>query len=223
MPSSMVFKLAVALAESGNAAEAERVFHGRFFPREEGGTNVRAVYAQVRLISARIAARRGRCQAAIDNLGSLPREQPALPFTSGGLADALASPQMEGQIAAIESACGRTMQARARWERLARPLAAGGAPISVAIADQARERLGRTRTADQRSRLGQALQAATRTLDSAGSSSPGLVEFARASLLRALGRDEDAGQSRRKVFMYPDRNLSHALARAWLPREGARR
>lgn len=159
----------------------------------------------------------------MDNLGSLTREQPALPFTAGGLADALASPQMDGQIAAIESACGRTAPARARWERLARPLAGGGAPMSVAIADQARERLGRTRTADQRSRMEQALDAATRTLDSAGSSSPGLVELARASLLAALGRDEDARRSRRKVFMYPDRNLSHALARAWLAREKVRR
>jgi hypothetical protein len=95
--------------------------------------------------------------------------------------------------------------------------------MSVAIADEARERLGRTRTADQRRRLEQALDAATRTLDSAGTTSPGLVELARASLLAALGRDEDARRSRTQAFMYPDRNLSHALARAWLPQVEARR
>jgi tetratricopeptide (TPR) repeat protein len=223
MPSLMVFKLALASAESGDEAAAERLFHGRFFPREEGGTNVRAVYAQVKVASARIAARNGRCAAALDILGALPQEKKDLSFTAGGLADALTSPQMDGQIAAIESACGRTAQARARWERLARPLDGGGAPMSVAIADDARERLGRTRTADQRSRLEQALAAATRTLDSAGTSSPGLVELARASLLAALDRHDESRRSREKVFLYPDRNLSHALARAWLPPVEARR
>jgi hypothetical protein len=223
MPSSMVFKLALALAESGDEAGAERLFHGRFFPREEGGTNVRAVYAQVKVTSARLAARSGRCAVALDILGSLPREQKALSFTAGGLADALTSPQIDGQIAAIESACGQTAQARARWERLARPLEGGGAPMSIAIADDARERLGRTRTADQRSRLEQALAAATRTLDSAGTSSPGLVELARASLLAALDRHDESRRSRDRVFLYPDRNLSHALARAWLPQTEARR
>jgi tetratricopeptide (TPR) repeat protein len=223
MPSQMVFKLALALAESGDEAAAERLFHDRFFPREEGGTNVRSVYAQVRVVSARLAAAAGRCPVALTILASLPREQKALPFTAGGLGDAVASPQMERQIAAIESACGEQASARARWERLERPLTAGGAPMPVAIADEARQRLGRTRTAVQRRQLEQALDAATRTLDSAGTSSPGLVELARASLLAALGRDEEARQSRRKVFLYPDRNLSHALARAPLPQMAARR
>lgn len=216
MPSSMIFKLALALAESGDEAGAERLFHDRFFPREEGGTNVRAVYAQVKVTSARIASRSGRCPAALDILGLLPRERKDLSFTAGGLADALTSPQMDGQIAAIESACTRTAQARVRWERLARPLEAGGAPMSVAIADEARRRLGRILTADQRRRLEQALEAAARTLDSAGTGSPGLVELARALLLAALDRNDDARRSREKVYLSPDRNLSHALARAWL-------
>jgi tetratricopeptide (TPR) repeat protein len=223
MPSVMVFKLAVARAESGDEAGAEQLFHDRFFPREEGGTNVRSVYTQVRIVSARIAAAAGRCPNALTILDSLPREQKALPFTAGGLADAVAPPQMERQIAAIESACGRQASARARWERLEHPLTAGGAPMSVAIADEARQRLGRSRTADQFRRLEQALDAATRTLDAAGTSSPGLVALARASLLAALGQNEEARLSRRKVFLYPDRNLSHALARAWLPPVAGRR
>jgi hypothetical protein len=35
----------------------------------------------------------------------------------------------------------------------------------------------------------------------------------RALLLAALDRKEDAQQSLQKVFLFPDRNLSHALAR----------
>jgi tetratricopeptide (TPR) repeat protein len=222
MPSSMVFRLALALAESGDEAGAERLFHDRFFPREEGGTNVRTVYAQVRVTSARLAAASGRCAAGLGVLDSLSREQKELTFTAGGLADTLAAPAMVRQIAAIESACGRGAAARARWERLERPLTAG-APMALAIADDARQRLGKARTADQRRRMEEAIEAATRTLDSAGTTSPGLLELARASLLAALGRHDEARESRRKVFLYPDRGLSHALARAWLPAMEVRR
>jgi hypothetical protein len=95
--------------------------------------------------------------------------------------------------------------------------------MTLAIADEARKRLGKTRTADQRRRLEDAIEAATRTLDSGGTSSPGLVELARASLLSAVGRQEEARRSWSKVFLYPDRNLSHALARAWFPAVEARR
>ncbi len=223
MPSSMVFRLAVALAESGDEADAERLFHDRFFPREEGGTNVRTVYAQVRLTSVRAAAGSGKCPVALEALDSLPREQKALAFTAGGLADALSAPPMVRQIAAIEGACGRGASARERWERLERPLTTGGAPLALAIADEARQRLGKTRTAGQRRRLDEALAAATRTLESGGTTSPGLLELARASLLAALGRHDESRDSWRRVFLYPDRGMSHALARAWFPAVEAHR
>ena len=214
MPASLVLKLALALAEAGEASEAERLFHDRFFPREEGGTNVRAVYAQVRLTSASLAAAAGHCVTSRQMLDSLSLEQAGLAFTNGGLADALAPPAMAQQVAAIEWACGRRPAALARWERLARALASDGAPMSLAIADAARARLGRARTAAERVRLENALEAATSTLDSGGTSNPGLVEYARGALLGALGRADESRESLRRVFVFPDRNLSHALARA---------
>jgi hypothetical protein len=210
MPASLVFKLAQALAESGDATGAERLFRGRFFPREEGGTNVRAVYAQVRLTSARIAANAADCRTAVGTLDSLPREQQDLSFTAGGLADALTSPAMVWQIAAIESTCGRQQSARGRWQQLER---AGGAPLTIAIADAARARLGKPRTAAERQRLETALETATRTLETGNTSNPGLVELSRAALLASLGRIEDARRARINAFVYPDRNLSHAWAR----------
>jgi tetratricopeptide (TPR) repeat protein len=214
LPSSMVFKLAIALAESGRADEAERLFHGRFFLREEGGTNVRAVYAQVRLTSARVAAAAGACQAARGILDSLPSERQDLDFTRGGLADALQPPPMARQIAAVDWTCGRQAAARARWERLERPLTTGGSPLAVAVADEARRRLGRPRTAGGRRRLEEALESVTRSLESGTSSSPGSAAYIRSLLLDALGRGADARRSRTQVFIHPDRNLSHAFARA---------
>jgi tetratricopeptide (TPR) repeat protein len=216
MPASMVFKLAIALAEAGDQAGAERLFHDRFFPKEEGGTSVRAVYAQVRLASARAAADAGNCAGARERLDSLPAERPDLAFTAGGLADALKPPTMARQIAAINWTCGRPAVARAEWRRLARALEDEGAPMNLAIADEARRRLGAARTADQRRRLERALDTTSRTLDSGETSNPGYTELARASLLAALGRVDEARQSMARVFLFPDRNLSHALAHSFM-------
>jgi tetratricopeptide (TPR) repeat protein len=215
-PASLVFKAALALAEAGDPVAAERLFHDRFFPREEGGTNVRTVYAQVRLTSARVASDQGRCDRARQILDGLSTEQSGLTFTSGGLTDVIASPTLSLQAAAIESACGRTADARARWERLARPLAGDGPALTLSIADAARARLGRLRTAAERARLERALENATATLESAGTSSPGLTEYARGALLQALGKNAEARKSLQRVFTYPDRGLSHALSRAAL-------
>ena len=216
MPSALVFKLAQALAEAGDQAAAERLFHGRFFPREEGGTNVRTVYAQVRLTSASRSSATGDCAGAREILDALARERRDVTFTAGGLADTLDPPVMARQVAAIEETCGRRAAARSRWERLAAALTAGGSPIAVAVGDDARRRLGKARTASQRARLEEALDSATRTLESGGTSSPGLLEYARGSLLAALGRTEESRRSLTRVFLFPDRGLSHALARAAL-------
>ena len=213
LPASMVFKLALALAEAGQAAEAERLFHDRFFPREEGGTNVRAVYAQVRVTSARVAADAKQCPAALQILDTLPAERADLPFTRGTLADALQPAAMVRQLAAIESMCGRAASAQTRWQRLAAPLESGGPPLALAIADAARARLAKPQTAPQRKLLEDALASATTTLESGGTSNPGSLEYARGLLLGALGRTKEARQALLHVFVYPDRNLSHGLAR----------
>jgi tetratricopeptide (TPR) repeat protein len=212
MPSSMAFKLALALAEAGNAREAEALFHNRFFPQEEGGTNVRAVYAQVRLASSRVAAASSDCAAARTILDSLTAEQKDLAFTAGGLADALRPAPMARQVAAIEWTCGRHDAARVIWDRLAR--GPGGGPLNVAIADESRDRLRIARSNEDRRALEEALDSATRTLASEGTSNPGSLEYARALLLRGLGREDESRDALRRVFLYPDRNLSHALARS---------
>jgi tetratricopeptide (TPR) repeat protein len=225
MPSPLVYKLAIGLAEAGQAAEAERLFHGRFFPKEEGGTSVRAVYAQVRLASARAAAGAGNCTAAREMLDTLSAERQDLPFTAGGLGDVLRPPTMARQAAVINWICGRRDAARAEWRRLAQAASDGGAPMALAIADEARSRLGAVRTTNQRRRLEAALEAMTRALDSGDTSNPGYTELTRASLLAALDRSDESRRSMTQVFLFPDRNLSHAWAHAImqdLPPEGGR-
>ena len=124
---------------------------------------------------------------------------------------------MTRQIAAIEAQCGRDAAARERWARLERALAGSGSATELAIADEARVRLGHARTDDQRRRLEEALAAATTTLDSGGSSNPGTLGYTCALLLAALDRRPEARASLQRAFLFPDWNLSHALARAALP------
>ena len=88
--------------------------------------------------------------------------------------------------------------------------------MAVAIAAEARRRLGRSSGADDRRALEEALASATRTLESGDSSNPGLAEYAHALVLAALGRLEESRSSLKRVFVYPDRSLSHALARTAL-------
>ena len=214
MPGALAFKLAWALAEAGEPQAAEGVFHDRFFPREEGGTSVRSAYAQTRLISAQVASELGRCDQALGLLDSLAAEQQGLEFTTGGLGDLLDQPVLAQQASAVEWTCGRRAQARARSERIA-GLAARGGPVTVAMAYAAARHLGMPGPAD-RTRLRRALADASRALSTGTAGNPGLLECARGLLLRALGRDVESRQSLRQVFLFPDRDLSHALARAAL-------
>lgn len=222
MPAALVFKLALALAEAGEAAEAERLFHDRFFPREEGGTNVRTVYAQVLLSSARAAAVYGKCNEAVALLDSMSHERQDLTFTRGGLADVYEPPSMARQIAVVESACGRAPAARARLERIERALSTATAPISVALLADTSRQLGKAVTSDLRRRVEAALEEAGRVLESSGTSGPGQMELARGLLLASLGRGAESREALRRVFLYPDRGLSHAMARGALGTAEAR-
>jgi hypothetical protein len=118
------------------------------------------------------------------------------------------------QIGDVELKCGRRESGQARLEQLARALALDSAPLPTAVAIGALAKLGRGMTDAERPHAEQALASATATLESAGTSNPGLIEYARSVLLVGLGRGEDASASWHRVFIYPDRGLSHALARS---------
>lgn len=180
---------------------------------------MRTVYAQVRLTSARRAMAGANCATARRILDSMSAERAGLPFTRGGLADAFEAPVMVRQIADIEWTCGRRAAALERWRRLEERLERSSAPLSVAVWADAHRRLGgprldrRWEAADIPIRIERAAQEARRVLEAGSTSSPGLVEYAHGMLLASLGRQRESQQALRRVFIYPDRGLSHALAR----------
>ena len=222
MPPGLVFKLALALAEQGEANAAEALFRNRFFPLEEGGTSARAVFSQVRVQRAEAASREQRCDEARRVLDSLNHEEPGLEFTRGGMSDLLQPAIVQRQLAGIESSCGRQADARQRLTRLARAGPDSG-PLQVALAYDAARALGEADAAAWRPRLTEALAAASRTLEAGTTSSPGTFQLARGLLLRALGREPEAARALADVFTLPDRNLSYWFARSALaPAPGGR-
>ena len=216
MPPGLVFKLALALAEQGDSNAAEALFRNRFFPREEGGTSVRAVFAQVRLRRAETAAYAGRCADALHILDSFDHETPGLEFTRGGLTDLLQPAIVQRQVAAIESACGREDQARGRLTRLSRTVGPDSGPLQIALAYEAARMVGDADGGAWHLRLLEALDAASRSLEAGATSAPGTLRLASGLLLRALGREAEAARALADVFKLPDRNLSYFFARSAL-------
>jgi tetratricopeptide (TPR) repeat protein len=106
LPAALVYKLATALAEAGRFDEAERQFAGRFFPREEGGINVRQIWLDVRLRRALALAKGGDCRAAAGITSGLARPLAGLTFTQDGLEDILARKAFQDRLEVIRTICG---------------------------------------------------------------------------------------------------------------------
>ncbi len=119
MPEPLVYELALNRAEAGDFKRALELFHGRFFAREEGGTNVRQVWFEVRLQQARAAARNKSCDAALSESEHLGTPVSGLAFTQSGLEPMLNSPRTNYLIGRIESECGRAQQAEESYRRAA--------------------------------------------------------------------------------------------------------
>lgn len=119
IPSSLVYELILNLVEAGEFEKAEALFHNRFFPREEGGINVREVWLEVEVQRAASLARSGRCGEAVGIVDHLAEPVRDLPFTQDGLEPFLRSARFSYLIGAVYKACGARDKARASFERSA--------------------------------------------------------------------------------------------------------
>ena len=208
LPSSLVFKLALALAEAGRFAEAEALFPGRFFPREEFGTNVRQVYLEVKLRRAFALARAGRRADAAALAATLGQPVPGFDFTKDGMKPFVDAPRFQLYRGELQALLGDDVAARAHWTRAA----AGRDFRQAAFAYRAAQRLGQASEAEWRPRLEAALAEADLYLFRGGHYPAGATA-ARGMLLRALGRGPEGEQALRQVFVLPDKGLPHHIAR----------
>jgi len=210
MPAALVQKLALALAEGGRADEAERLFAGRFFPREEAGTNPRQVYVEVSLQRALDRVRAGRGDEALAIARGLGREVSGIPFTRDGMDAFLTTPRALYLLGVIEASAGNQAEAKEDWRR-----ATDGKDAffrAVPYAYFAARKLGGLDEAAWRKRLQDAL-AQSSAFVAVGTNFPGVVAHSQGMTLRALGREDEAKERFRQALFLPDQRLSHFLSR----------
>jgi len=104
-PAVLVLRLVRLLEEAGEFDPAEKLLENRFFPREEGGANVREIYIQLKLKRAKSVAAQKQCAPALDILQHLADPVATLPFTAKGLEPFATSDSAKQAIAGIRSMC----------------------------------------------------------------------------------------------------------------------
>jgi tetratricopeptide (TPR) repeat protein len=206
LPSRLVYKLALALAEAGRFPDAEALFPGRFFPREEFGTNVRQVWLEVKLRQAFALAREGRKDEAGALAASFGQPVAGFDFTRDGMKPFVEAPRFQYHLGELHAQLGNDARAREHWRRAA----AGRDFRQAAFAYRAAQRLGEA--SEWRPRLEAALAEADLYLFRGGHY-PALATCARGMLLRALGRTGEGDEALRQVFVLPDKGMPHHMAR----------
>ncbi len=208
LPSTLVYKLALALAEAGRFAEAEALFPGRFFPREEFGTNVRQVYLEVELREAFALAHEGRKAEAEALAAALGQPVAGFDFTKDGMTAFVDAPRFQYYCGELQALLGNEAAAREHWRRAS----LGRDFRQAAFAYRSAQRLGEASDAEWRPRLQAALDEADTYLFRGGHY-PAVATCARGLLLRALGRAREGDEVLRQVFVLPDKGMPHHIAR----------
>jgi tetratricopeptide (TPR) repeat protein len=207
MPIGLVYESALNLAESGDFDQAAALFHGRFFPREEGGTNVRQVWIEVQLMRALDQAKQGRCDQAISAANNLGAPVPDIEFTRNGMQPYLELARTNYLLGEMYAQCNRPEDSRGHFTAAAGKSGAG----EIYWAWLAAKQIPAFNAGQWTARLQSALQQADGMTET--SSFAGRWVYNRAVISRALGNESKAQQDLRKVFLLPDRLLSYHLAR----------
>src|SRR5882762_4056286 len=206
-PPGLIFELILNLAEAGDFERATHLFHNRFFPREEGGTNVRQVWIEVQLQRALAFAKEKRCSEALSLAEHLGEEVPGLDFTRDGLEAILQSARTKYLLGTLEAGCGKSGEAKNKFEQAA----TASAPDQIRWARLAAQRLPGFSPAQWQDRLQASLeQAANRGETSAY---PSWWMYTAGSLAKELGREQEAHIRFRKALLLPDRMLAYHCTR----------
>ncbi len=207
MPTSLVYELILNLAESGDFAKATGLFQDRFFQRAEGGTNVREVWLEVRILHALSLSEHGRCGEAIEMVDHLANPVPSLDFTHDGLGPFLSSARFTYLRGVVRAKCNLADQAREDFEDASRHQNLGDAIWSWKAArrlpdfnqDAANKKLHEVRE----------------KMDNAGEddSRSGRWFYNAGMLDQATGNPHKAESEFREAFLQPDQSMLYHLTR----------
>jgi Flp pilus assembly protein TadD len=202
-PTDLVYELALNLAEAGQFDRARALFEHRYFSRAEGGTNVREVWLELRILEARSLAEHARCNEAQSMLHSLGSPVEGLEFTRDGLQPILDTARSRFLIGEVFEACKNPDEARNWFAQAARVKELAQA----AWAARATVTLGSYDDAQWKAQLERALTAVEEDDSSA------LNEYQAALLKATLGDTSGAAQGYRAVFDKQDTRMAYHLAR----------
>jgi tetratricopeptide (TPR) repeat protein len=206
-PPGLIFELILNLSEAGEYERANGLFRNRFFPREEGGTNVRQVWVEVQLQKALALAKAGNCTDALAEAGHLGAPVPEISFTHDGLEPILKSARTNDFLGAVYASCGKSEEAVSKFQLAA----STSAPDQVRWAWLAAQKLPGFDERQWQERLRSALlQAESRSETSAY---PSWWDYTAGALQSALGNRQQADQSFRKALLLPDRMLAYHFTR----------
>jgi tetratricopeptide (TPR) repeat protein len=214
MPAALVYDLALSYAEAGRFDQAKAMFQGRFFPREEGGTNVRQVWIRVRALEAQSNAANGRCPAALATVDQIGAAVGKLDFTRDGLDGFIAAAPNQAALGIAEARCGRGDAAARR----VRSLSAAGQADSLVFAYQLARQLPGFQAAEWTARL---QSAGRRSRGRGGESSWNEVLAGMRQL--DLGQTKEGRALIESGLLLPDRNLAHHFGREALRGIAAKR
>jgi tetratricopeptide (TPR) repeat protein len=210
-PPGLIFELILNLAEAGDFERATSLFHNRFFPREEGGTNVRQVWVEVQLQRILFLAKTGHCDAALAGAQALGVPVSDLEFTSDGLEPIIQSARTNYLLGTLYESCRQPDKAKMAFETASK----ASAPDQLRWAWLAAQKLPGFDSKIWQDRLKTALdQAATRS-DTSGYPSWWMYTTGRLAL--DLGEKQEADLRFRKALLLPDRMLAYHFTRLALP------
>ena len=207
LPTNLVFELALSRAEASDYDGATKMFNNRFFGREEGGTNVREVWIEVKLSQALELSRRGHCDGAVQMVGDLGKPITGPAFTENGLESILQSARTSYLLGELLSSCGQKAEAEQRYEKASRSTELSEIVWAWAAARKRPGFDGETWRKRLESSLTQA-EARIRT-----SSFKGWWTYNVAILQIALGQTEQGRNSLRSAILLPESLMSYHYSR----------
>jgi len=207
MPTALVEELALSRAEEGNYRGAVDLFKNRFFGREEGGTNVRQVWIEVKLAEALHLGRTGNCRDAFDQMKRLASPVADLGFTQNGLKSIIESARTNFLLGELSASCGDKAEAQRRYEAASQATE----PSQVLWAWAAARKQSGYDRAQWQTRLTSALSQAESRLRT--SSLKGWWTYCIGALQIALGDEEKSRTSLREAILLPESLMSYHFAR----------
>jgi tetratricopeptide (TPR) repeat protein len=207
MPNPLVYELALNRAEGGDYDGAVGLFHDRFFSREEGGTNVRQVWVEVKLQQAAHLAKAGDCRNAVKIADTLGEPVAGLSFTQDGLGAFVETARTHYVQGDIYAACAQPQKAAEQFGQAAE----GRGTTDLVWAWAAVKKMGHTPDAALNARLVTA--AAEAEARSKQGNHQGLWRYTAGILWIASGQPDRGNEQLREAFLAPDDGLSHHLAR----------